>query len=337
MGLILAGDIGGTKTWLGLFEDAGTSLRPLREESFANAGFAGPEEVIERFLQKGEEVSAASFGIACPVEEGVCRLTNLPWIVDASALGKRFGIGKTALINDLVAIAWGLPLLTDKDLHALRKGTRRDGNIALIAAGTGLGEAVIFWDGEQHIPSGSEGGHADFAPRNALEIGLLEFLLPEYGRVSYERVVSGPGIVNIYNFIKTKGRAEPAYIRKRLATEDPSAVITEEGMEGRDENCSDSLALFLSVYGAEAGNLALKTLSVGGVYVAGGIAPKILKAFEKPHFIEAFRSKGRFEEMLSKMPVQVVTNSMAGLLGAAAHAAAGLLTPDERRRVRRVG
>lgn len=336
MGLILAGDIGGTKTWLGLFEDKGSFLSPVREESFANAGFTGPEEIIGRFLPKGEAVSAASFGIACPVEEGVCRLTNLPWIVDASALGKRFGIGKTALINDLVATAWGIPLLTDKDLYTLQKGARKDGNIALIAAGTGLGEAVIFWDGKKYMPSGSEGGHADFAPRNALEIGLLEYLMREYGRVSYERVVSGPGIVNIYNFIKTKGRIEPAYIRKRFATDDPSAVITEEGMEGRDENCSDALALFLSVYGAEAGNLALKSLSVGGVYVSGGIAPKILKALEKPCFIDAFRSKGRFEEMLAKMPVFVVTNSMAGLLGAAAHAA-GLLTPDEKRRVERVG
>ncbi|OGP24900.1 MAG: glucokinase [Deltaproteobacteria bacterium GWC2_56_8] len=336
MGLILAGDIGGTNTRLGLFEDMGTSLRPLHEESFANAAFTGPEEVIKRFLPGNEAVSAASFGIACPVEEGACRLTNFPWLIDARAIGERFGIGKTALINDLVAIAWGLPLLKDKDLYTLQKGERRDGNIALIAAGTGLGEAVLFRDGDKYVPSPSEGGHADFAPRNSLEIGLLEHLIGEYGRVSYERVVSGPGIVNIYNFIKTKGKAEPGRIRMRLATDDPSAVITEEGMAGSDGNCTDALALFLSIYGAEAGNLALKALSIGGVFVAGGIAPKVLKAFEKPCFIEAFRAKGRLEGLLSKIPVHVVMDCKAGLTGAAAHAA-GLLTPDDKRRVVRVG
>ncbi|MBI5642770.1 MAG: glucokinase [Deltaproteobacteria bacterium] len=328
-GFILAGDIGGTKTYLGLFIDKGQALGLVREDSFINANFDSPEAIIRAFLGEGMDVKSAFFGIACPVEGNRCSLTNLPWIVDGEAIKKRFGIGELKLINDLVATASGVELLKEKDFYVLQAGVEREGNRALIAAGTGLGEAIMFWDGKELMPSGSEGGHADFAPRNRTEIELLEYLIGKYGHVSYERVISGPGLVNIYNFVSgRKGEAER--IKKRFEQEDASAVIAEEAEAGTDGNCRDALNLFLSAYGAEAGNLALKSMSSGGLYIGGGIAPKLLKGLKSPVFMDAFRKKGRFEELLSRMPVRVILNPKTGLMGAALCAARAISSGGKR-------
>lgn len=321
---VLAGDIGGTKTFLGLFDIVEDRLELAREGAFENTRFGGIDEVISGFLKKdgGSGIAAASFGIAGPVIENRSTLTNLPWVIDGSEISKRFGIKKLGLMNDLVATAWSVDVLSGDDISTLQAGRKKAGNSALIAAGTGLGEAVLFWDGTTHTPSGSEGGHADFAPRNDVEIELLEYLMGFWDHVSYERVLSGPGLVTVYNFFKDKrGGKEPAYLTERIREEGAAPAISEEAIAGKDENCRDAMELFVSIYGAEAGNLALKSMAVDGVYIGGGIAPKIIKALEGGLFIESFRQKGRFEELLSEIPVNVILNEKAGLQGAAVYAA----------------
>lgn len=322
--LILAGDIGGTKTYLALFHDKGYHLELAKEGAFSNSDFKGPDEIIGRFIKGVDtsDIEASGFGIACPVVGNRCKMTNLDWIVDGEEIKRKFNIRKLELINDLVAIAWGVDLLSKNDLMVLQEGTPKGGNAALIAAGTGLGEAILFWDGVSHIPSGSEGGHTDFAPRNQLEMGLLEYLMKIYGHVSYERILSGPGLENIYNYIKTiRKRAEPQYLKKRFEAEGIAPVVSEEAISGKDETCREALELFISIYGAEAGNLALKSMAVNGIYIGGGIVPKILKAMESGTFIKSFRDKGRFDSLMSQMPVNVILNDKTGLLGAAAYAA----------------
>lgn len=326
-GLILSGDIGGTKTNLGMFLDMGDRLELVKEAGFINSKFDGPEEIIKGFIEKNEagRIEGAAFAIACPVVGNRCKLTNLDWVIDGEEIKKRFRIGKTGLLNDLVAIAWGVDLLEREDIETLQEGEKREGNAALIAAGTGLGEAALVWDGKMHIPSGSEGGHTDFAPRNEIEIELLKYLSGIYGHVSYERIISGPGLENIYNFLKAKYKTtEPEYLKAKFEAEGMAPVISSEGMHGEDRSCKEALALFVSLYGAEAGNLALKTMATGGVFVGGGIAPKILKALKEGAFIESFRKKGRFEKLMSEIPVNVILYDKTGLIGAAAYA--GFLT-----------
>lgn len=320
--LILSADIGGTKTFLGLFLDMGDHLKLVKEGTFINTNFSGHNQILGEFLEKSDirRLESAALGVASPVEANRCRLTNLDWEIDGRQTGALFKIRKLTLLNDLVAIAWGIGLLSSDDIHTIQKGAERSGNAALIAAGTGLGEAVLFWDGKSHVPSPSEGGHADFAPRGALEMGLLKFLQERFGHVSYERVLSGPGLENVYSFIrKRSGAPEPQYLRKRFEMEGVSPVVSDEAINGKDKDCKAALELFISVYGAEAGNLALKVLSVGGVYVGGGIAPKILPAIGE-NFLASFRKKGRFEDMLSQIPVHVILNEKTGLLGAAFYA-----------------
>lgn len=322
-GLILAGDIGGTKTYLGLFADRGEYLELVREEEFLNSGYDGPEEVIAGFLKKGERPSNAAFGVACPIEDNRGEMTNLDWAVDGAEIGKRFGIRKVELLNDLVATGWGLRLLSKDDLFVLQEGEPRQGNAALIAAGTGLGEAILFWDGKRHIPSGSEGGHADFAPLTPVQAELLGYLTKLHGgHVSYERVVSGMGIESIYRFLREKrGTRASQRLEKRLASGDMAAVVADEAINGTDRTCAEALSAFITAFGAEAGNLALKSMPVAGLYVGGGIAPKILKAMRAGLFMEAFRRKGRFEGLLSRIPVYVILNDKTGLHGAALCAA----------------
>ncbi len=321
--LILAGDIGGTKTYMALYELAGDTLRLLREMAFANRGYKGPAEIFREFLQSGEarNIASAALGIACPITGDICRLTNLHWLVDRARLQQEFGIKSLELINDLAAIGWGVKLLPDKDLHLLQRGRPSQGNAALIAAGTGLGEAIIFWDGKAYHASASEGGHTDFAPRNPVEIELLQFLMRKYGRVSYERIVSGPGLENVYEFVRSRGGAETERLKKRFEAEGIAAVVSDEAMNGTDEGCMKALDIFLSVYGAEAGNLALKSLALSGVYVGGGIAPKVLKALSSGRFLDAFRDKGRYKSLMSHIPVKVILNDRTGLMGAARYAA----------------
>lgn len=331
---VLAGDVGGTKTFLALFERKGASLDAVRHGVFLNSRYSGMEDVLAAFLEKGDEIESACFGIACPTDGKRGELTNLKWVVDGPAIAGRFSIGSVALINDLVAIGWGVSLLDEGGVRVLQRGSRRDGNMALIAAGTGLGEGILFWDGMRHIPSASEGGHTDFAPLTPVQSGLLEYLREKHGaHVSYERVVSGPGLESIYAFL-SKGRvgAEPVHLKRSRAAGELASAVSEEAISGTDPVCAEALGLFISIYGAEAGNLALKSLPVGGLFVGGGIAPKILKALEGNAFIASFRDKGRFSGLLSRIPVFVIVDDRTGLMGAARVAAdaSGRYDPIER-------
>lgn len=330
--LILAGDIGGTKTYLALYAFDGATLRAVKEGAFVNSGYGGAGEVLGEFLgaERGASIESAALGVAGPVEGGRALLTNLGWTVDSGELARSLAIGRLGLLNDLASIGWGAPLLSGSDLYVLQQGAQSPGNAALIAAGTGLGEAVLFWDGHEHIVSPSEGGHADFAPRTEDEIALLEFLMQRHAHVSYERVVSGPGLEAIYEFVLSRrGEGAPESLKGRLAAEGMAPAIASEAIAGTDTACREALALFASIYGAEAGNLALKTLPAWGVYIGGGIAPRILKAMEWGGFMEAFRSKGRFRPYMERLPVKVILNDRAGLMGAANYAVS-LLGPGMR-------
>lgn len=321
---ILAGDVGGTKTDLGLFSVEEALIRPVREKKFINKDHKGPLEVIEEFLGEtgAEGIAAATLGVAAPVTENRATLTNISWDIDGEEIKKRFAIKKVELINDLVATGWGLPLLSGADFFMLQEGRPRRANAALIAAGTGLGESILFWDGKTHVPAATEGGHTDFAPRDTIETGLLTYLIKKYGHVSYERVLSGTGLKNIYDFLKeVSGREESPGLKARFEKEDPASVISDEAINATDETCQKALEQFISIYGAEAANLALKALAVGGVYVGGGIAPKIVEALKGGGFIKAFTDKGRFKGFLSDIPVYVILNARTALFGAAHHAA----------------
>ncbi|HUD73682.1 MAG TPA: glucokinase, partial [Terracidiphilus sp.] len=272
-----------------------------------------------------QTVTAACFGVPGPVRDGRLRLTNLPWTLDSRELSVSLGVNHVFLINDLEANGYGVEELTADQIYTLSEGdSSQIGNRALIAAGTGLGEGLLIWNGRAHTPFPSEGGHADYAPRNEDEIDLLRFLKQKYnGRISWERVVSGPGLTNIYEFLReVRGVDEPNWLAARLASEDPNAVITELALAAKSEICEKALDMFVSAYGAEAGNLALKLLSVGGVYVGGGIAPRILEKLKDGRFIKAFTDKGRLSQLLVNMPVRIILESRAALLGAAAYAEA---------------
>jgi len=319
--LILSGDIGGTKTYLALFSLHDGVLDAVREGAYQNERYSGPDEVLRDFLRVGEAraIEGASFGIACPVVGNRCVLTNLKWTVDGNALQAGFGLTKLTLINDLEAIGWGVNLLPQQDFFVLQQGVERHGNAALIAAGTGLGEAILFWDGSTHVPSASEGGHTDFGPRDKTETELLGFLIGKYGHVSYERIVSGMGLENIYDFVKARaGFEEPGWLKERIAAEGVAPVVSEEGMKGTDKNCVEALRLFVSIYGAEAGNLALKALATHGVYLGGGITPKILNALASGGFLDSFEDKGRFSGFCAGIPIAHITAEHPGLLGCSA-------------------
>lgn len=332
-GLILAGDIGGTKTYLGLFESSGggAELRLVKEAKFSNASYPGPDRIISEFLgPEAEGVSKACLGIACPVRQNRCELTNLKWTVDGGEIADKFGFAGLGLINDLEAVGWSVDVLTGPDLYTLEPGIDARGNKALIAPGTGLGEAILFWDGATHVPSASEGGHTDFAPRNDLEAGLWRHVSEKYGHVSYERVVSGMGLKDLYEYmLGTVGGETPVELAERFKTEGHGPVVTEQALTGSDDACVKTMHLFVSLLGAEAGNLALKAMATGGVYIGGGIAPRILELLKKGPFRESFLDKGRFGELLSGMPVHVILNDRAALFGAACYAAAGR-TPEGR-------
>ncbi len=321
--MILAGDIGGTKTVIGLFEAAADRLHAVREETFPSRSHSTLEEVLDRFLARESRppLDAACFGVAGPVVEGRTRTTNLPWELDERKLAEALQVPRAKLLNDLEAAAYGMLYLEPTDLCVLQPGLKRKGNIAVIAAGTGLGEAIVYWDGARHHPLASEGGHADFAPQTDLEGELLLYLRREFGHVSYERLLSGPGLLNIYRFLRDTGHAmEPEWLREQIDQGDPAALISQMGLQGEHPLCTRALDLFTSVYGAEAGNLALKALAVGGVYVGGGIAPKILPKLQDGTFLHAFTDKGRFTELMRTIEVKVALNPRAPLIGAAHYA-----------------
>jgi len=323
--LVLAGDIGGTKTNLALFSVHGEKLRVESQRNFPSKRYTGLIPVLQEFLAGAEHaIDAACFGIAGPVVDGKVKTPNLPWMVDAAELRRALKLDSVALLNDLEAAAYGILTLENDEFCTLNEGTMRQaGNKALIAAGTGLGQAILHDDGRHFHPLASEAGHADFAPRNELEIELLRYLIGQFNHVSYERVLSGPGLFNIYRFLKdVRGLEEPVWLTERLAAaDDQIAVISKAALAGESAICSEALNIFVSVYGAEAGNLALRAKSVRGLYIGGGIAPKILAKLKDGTFMRAFVDKGRYTDLLAATPVQVVLNPEAGLRGAAYYAA----------------
>lgn len=321
--MILAGDIGGTKTILALFTIDGERIVLLDEQVFPSQRYKDFLDVLQEFLRgRRYPVQHACFGVAGPVINGRCEATNLPWIVDADQISKKIGIPSVWLLNDLEATAYGALSLTEKEYCTLNQGqTDLKGNRGVIAAGTGLGEAILFWDGTKYVVSASEGGHTDFAPRNPFEIKLLEYLMKSFGRVSYERVLSGPGLLNIYQFLRDSGHGkEPLWLSERLEREDPSALISEIALSGKVDLCVKALDLFVSVYGAEAGNQALRIMAIGGIYIGGGIAPKILDKLLDGTFMKAFAEKGRFSSFMTSIPVRVILNEKTALIGAARYA-----------------
>jgi len=327
--MILAGDVGGTKTNLGLFEREGHGLRLVRSDKLHSADFPGLPAAIHSFLGAGPvrgDLEAACFGIPGPVIDNRASTTNLPWVVDGAQIAADIQVRAVALVNDLVATAEGIPLLAGHELATLQEGSPEpDGNRVLIAAGTGLGMAMLPRVGDRWVPVASEGGHADYPPRTEDEIDLLRYLRERFGRVSAERVVSGMGLLNVYNFLRDVRRmSETPRVREALAGgEEPAKVIGEAALAAGQEGCelcSRALDLLVAAYGALAGNLALLGTATGGVYLGGGIAPKILPRLAGGLFLQAFVAKGRFVPYLEKLPVRVILNDRAALLGAASHA-----------------
>jgi glucokinase len=318
--IVLAGDIGGTKSDLALFETAPAGLRMVRDATLPSRDFASLELAIERFLDAGPKprIDAVCLGVAGPVVDGRVQATNLPWVIDERMLTYAIPSSRVKLLNDLEVAAHGVLALPEEDLRTLQAGQPRRGNLVLIAAGTGLGEALIIRDGERRIVIPSEGGHGDLSPRNELEDDLLRYLRKEFGRVSCERVLAGAGLVNVYRFLRDTGWAkESPAVAARMQKENPSAIVTELGLPKRDALCDKALDIFVSVYGAEAGNLALTAMAVGGVLVSGGIAPRIIERMAAGGFVAAFRDKGRLAPLMESMPIHVSLNPRAPLFGAA--------------------
>lgn len=330
--LVLAGDIGGTKTAIATASVERGRLRILRERNYASAGYPGLEEIVEDFLG-GERPAAraVAFGVAGPVRDGRARVTKLPWVLDERKLARRMKVPRVHLLNDFVAAALGLPYLRPRQLAVLAAGEEEPGGpIGIIGAGTGLGQAAVARVGGRIWPFPSEGGHVDFGPRNEREDRLLRFLRKKFGRLDRDRILSGEGLGHLYDFLSADGFApENDRVTRAMASADRAVVISRFGLAGRDRLCSEALRLFVSIYGSEAGNLALQYRATGGVYLAGGIAPKILPALRRRDFMEAFRKKPPLEELLAKIPVRVVLEPRLPLLGAAA---AAYMTVMERTR-----
>ena len=318
---VLSGDIGGTNTRLAVIIADGNKLRIEREQNFLSGNYTEFVDLLGDFLRNSEIPLRAAFGIAGPVQGGVAQMTNLPWRIVASQLQKEFGLESCELLNDLEAIACGLPALGDDDLLTLHTGVPdAGGNQAVIAAGTGLGEAGLYWDGLQHRPFPTEGGHASFSPRDDMEMALLQHLKQVHGHVSWERVVSGPGLVNLHEFHCQYRRVPlPEWLQQEMHQGDAAAAIANAALTRRDEFCVKSLDWFVRLYGAEAGNLALKVMSRGGMYLGGGIAPKILPYLQNGAFLESFFSKGRMRPLLEAIPVKVILSDRAALYGPALH------------------
>ncbi|MCZ6729954.1 MAG: glucokinase [SAR324 cluster bacterium] len=324
MELILAGDIGGTNTRLALYE-MGKLGEPLSMLVYPSGDYESLLAILQKFMDeaadtfKQGQLLRAGFGVAGPVDGNIVKLTNLPWVVDAQQIAARLNIGKATFVNDFSANCYAVTRLGPDDVHQIGGGEPVTGHpIAVLGAGTGLGEAFLVWAGTRYLVVPSEGGHTDFAPRNPLEVRLLEFLTERFGRVSYERVVSGPGLVNVYEFLREReGMEESPAVHEQMRQEDPGAVISRNGMDRSDALCDRALELFTSVYGAEAGNLALKLLARGGIYLAGGIAQKIIPRLEEGSFRYSFEQKGRYTNYLESVPTYVITHPQPGLMGAA--------------------
>ncbi|NGX34367.1 MAG: Glucokinase [Candidatus Anoxychlamydiales bacterium] len=317
--MLLSGDIGGTNTRLALYEYK-KPLKLIKEERFLSSNYSTLLSAIHHFL-KNEKVNieAASFGVAGPVRNGTCQTTNIPWLIDVFEIAKDLNISKAYLLNDLEANAYGVECLKEDEFFVLNEGDENaKGNACIVAAGTGLGEAGMYFNGKRLRPFACEGGHTDFGPQNDLEIDLLKFLQKKYGHVSYERILTGEGIYNLYEFI-VENNLEPKEEKldeelKKLS--EPQVLITKKGVNKESKICERVIDWFISIYGAEAGNAALKFFALGGVYLGGGIAPKILDKLQDSSFMKSFADKGRFSKLMMAMPVKVILNDRAALLGA---------------------
>lgn len=319
--MILAGDIGGTKTVLSLLNrESNGSLTCLQEQSYPSQQYSEFDAILTDFLPADVTVSSACFGVAGPVVNQRCQTTNLPWLLDAKELKIKLNTAKVKLLNDLEAMALGMLYLPEQDLIELNPNAAQTqaGNIAVIAAGTGLGEAILYWDGNKHYPMATEGGHTDFAAQNVQQDLLLAYLRKTYPEhVSYERVISGIGFSHLYDFLCAQGFAPPCPdVPDKNSGCDRNAVISQLGIEGKNALCVEVLRLFVELYGAETGNLALKSLATGGVFIGGGIGAKILPAMQNGHFIQAFKAKGRFSSLLDKISVKLSLNPRTPLIGA---------------------
>ena len=342
-GMLLAGDIGGTKALLGLFASRDERPAPVATDEFVTLAYDNFEAMLDRFLRErgvsAEAIQAASFGVAGAVTNQVAQLTNVPWCIDAAALAARAGLRRVRLLNDLEAMAYAVPVLAGDELAVLQEGTRvATGNIAVIAAGTGLGEGMLINIDGRFVPGQSEGGHADFAARTPRELEMVAALSKMLGRVSAEHILSGPGLVNVYRFthdalapqrdvrgedpLGQQARMPPtcAAVGEVSDLSDLPPKITASALARQCERCVETLELFVSAYGAESGNMGLRVVATAGVYVGGGIAPKILPALREGRFMDAFRAKAPLDHLVSRMPVAVILNRQSGLLGAAVHA-----------------
>lgn len=319
--MILVGDIGATRTRLAAFETEGNRLQVVVGKTYVSQDYAGLAEILPQFIRgEGIAVHSACFGVAGPVRAGKSKISNLPWTIDSRELAKQLKLPSVGLLNDLEAYAYGIDALESKDFIALSEGSEdAEGNRAVISARTGLGVAGLYWDGFRHHPFACEGGHADFAPRNDLQIELLAYLQKKYGRISCERLLSGPGIRNIYEFLRDSHKAEePAWLRDQLnAAHDPSPLISQFALEGKAAICDQTLSIFVSIFGAETGNCALRYMTTGGIFIGGIIAGRIVDKMKDPVFMQSFLDKGRMETLLRDMPVKIILNDDCGLIGAA--------------------
>ena len=320
--MILAGDIGATNARLAAFETEGNRLQCVVEKVYHSQQHNGLTEIVAAFTKaEGIPVQSACFGVAGPVRGGRSKISNLPWTIDSREVAAQLKLRSVGLINDLEAFAYGIDALESKDFVALSEGSSEaEGNTAVVSAGSGLGEAGLYWDGHRHHPFACEGGHTEFAPKNDVEIELLQYLMKKYKNqhVSYERILSGPGIKNIYEFLRDTSREEePAWLRDDLAAApDAPALISQMALTQKAAICDRTLSIFVSVFGSEAGNCALKFMCTGGIFIAG-IAGKIVSKMQDGTFMESFLSKGRMKTLLQEIPVKIVLNDDSGLIGAA--------------------
>lgn len=320
---VLAGDIGGTKTNLAIFSRGKKSFDPIAEATFSSRDFPGLEPMVRKFLSSaGVAVERANLGVAGPVLDGRARITNLPWVLDEADLAKDLGLASVKLLNDLLALACAVPLLEKKDLYTLNRGLPDpEGPKAVVAPGTGLGMAYLTWTGSGYRAYPSEGGHADFAPVDSTQAGLLKHMSERYGHVSWENVCSGIGLLNISTYLKESGLAEePEWLAEKLASgKDPVPEMVRMAMN--EENpcgiCCGTLKIFLSILGSVCGNMALQMMSTGGLYLGGGIPPRIISLLENGIFMRSFLDKGRMSELTGRIPVYVIQNPKAALMGAA--------------------
>jgi glucokinase len=323
--MLLAGDVGGTKTSLAVYSAEAGPNAPLSQATYLSAEYPSLQSLAHDFLSQVDlPVERAVFGVAGPVIAGHAEITNLSWVISEAELQTALSLSSVVLLNDLQAIATGVPFLEAEDLHTLSAGEAvLHGTIAVIAPGTGLGEAFLTWDGSRYRAHGTEGGHVDFAPADELQDGLLRYVRERFGHVSYERVCSGMGLPNIYDYLRDTGYAtEPEWLAQALqAAGDRTPVIVETALSSERSStlCMATLDMFIAILGAEAGNLALKVLATGGMYIGGGIAPRILRRLQQGRFLERLQAKGRFSELLSRIPVHVILNPKVALLGAACH------------------